>query len=160
MAKVSRFEELICWQKTRELVNLVYEITRTEPLAKDFKLKDQLRDAAISGMSNIAEGFARFHKREFIRFLDISQSSAAEVRSLMYVVLDQKYLPPELVEKIQIKSDECRKSTLALVKCLNQTMASQSSTVKEALPFYGTNEVETWNLPEEFINRDTKTLKH
>jgi len=156
MAKVERFEDLVCWQKARELVNMVYEITKTGPLAKDYKLKDQLRSAAVSSMSNIAEGFARFHKKDFIRFLDISQSSAAEVRSLMYVVLDQKYLSPDKVKSVQDKSDECRKSTLALVKHINQPLNAQPSAVREPIPAYGNiEESNFWDFPAEFINRST-----
>lgn len=159
MAKVERFEDLVCWQKARELVNMIYEITRSGPLAKDYKLKDQLRSAAVSSMSNIAEGFARFHKKDFIRFLDISQSSAAEVRSLMYVVLDQKYLSLDKVKLVQDKSDECRKSTLALVKHINQTLNAQPSAGREPIPAYGDIEESSfWDLPAEFINQNYQNL--
>ena len=97
---ITRFEDLRCWQKARELVNVVYDLTGKGGLARDFELRDQLRRAALSAMTNIAEGFARYHKRDFMRFLDISQSSAAEVKSLMYVVLDQHYAPPDEVAKV------------------------------------------------------------
>lgn len=161
MAKVERFEDLICWQKARELVNMVYEVTRTAPLAKDYKLRDQLRDAAVSSMSNIAEGFARFHKKDFIRFLDISQSSAAEVRSLMYVVLDQKYLLPENVKPVQDKSDECRKTTLALLRHVNQTLSANVSVVRESMPAYGNlEEFNFWELPNEFIAPNAPSPTH
>jgi len=81
MSKITRFEDLICWQKARELVNNNYTITELGPLSKDFGLKGQLRRASVSAMTNIAKGFSRLHRKEFIRFLDISQSSAMEVRS-------------------------------------------------------------------------------
>ena len=81
MSKITRFEDLICWQKARELVNNNYTITELGPLSKDFGLKGQLRRASVSAMTNITKEFSRLHRKEFIRFLDISQSSAMEVRS-------------------------------------------------------------------------------
>ncbi|MDB4728023.1 four helix bundle protein [Saprospiraceae bacterium] len=92
MAKITRFEELTCWKASRELVKLVYKLSSTGNLARDFDTKSQLRRAALSMMNNIAEGFARFSKKEFIRFLDISQSSGAEVKSMIYVLEDLEYL--------------------------------------------------------------------
>lgn len=80
MAKVERFEELTCWQEARALTNEVYRMVGVGALAKDFRLRDQLTSASVSVMTNIAEGFARYHRRAFIRFLDIAQSSAAEVK--------------------------------------------------------------------------------
>lgn len=160
MAKVERFEDLRCWQKARELVNLVYEITKTGPLSKDYDLRNQLRSAAISSMSNIAEGFARYHQKEFIRFLDISQSSAAEVKSLMYVVLDQNYLPGEQIKTIQDKADETRNLTLGLLRYLDRTMAQNSTAVREPNPLYGDSEktqYPSWDLPEEFIYYNMST---
>lgn len=155
MAKVERFEDLRCWQKARELVNLVYQDTRTGPLSKDYDLRNQLRSAAVSSMSNIAEGFARYHKKEFIRFLDISQSSAAEVKSLMYVVLDQNYLPGEQVKTVQDKADESRHLTLGLLRYLDRTPDQSSTSIHEPTPIYGDSEktqFNFWDLPEEFIN--------
>ena len=154
MNKIERFEDLKCWQKARELVKKVYEITKTGSLSKDFKLKDQLRSAAVSSMSNIAEGFARFHKKEFVRFLDISQSSAAEVKSLMYVVLDQKYIPPEKVKDIQNLAEDVRKLTLGLLKYVNRTIYPQANVVKEPSSEYGISleDDEGIDLPEEFID--------
>ena len=92
MAKVERFEDLICWQKARQLVNAVYKKITVDVCKNDFRYQNQIRAAAVSSMSNIAEGFNRFHKKSFIRFLDISQSSAAEVQSLLYVAIDQHYI--------------------------------------------------------------------
>ena len=83
MTKITRFEDLICWQKAKSLVNLIYRLTKEGPFSKDYPLRDQIRRAAISSMTNIAEGFSRFHKKDFIRFLDISQSSIEEVKSLL-----------------------------------------------------------------------------
>ena len=85
--KVQRFEDLICWQKTRVLTNSVYELTRLPGFSKDFELVRQIRGAAVSAMSNIAEGFERWTRKELIRFLDIAKGSAGEVRSQSGVAL-------------------------------------------------------------------------
>src|ERR1043166_2473591 len=90
--KVQRFEDLICWQKARVLTNLIYGLTRSSMFAKDFELVRQIRRAALSSMSNIAEGFDRWSRKELIRFLDIAKGSAGEVRSQLYVALDQQYV--------------------------------------------------------------------
>ncbi len=92
MAKIERFEDLRCWQEARTLTRDVYRLASEGPLARDFRLRNQLTVAAVSVMTNIAEGFARYHRGDFIRFLDYAQSSAAEVKSLLYVVLDQRYV--------------------------------------------------------------------
>lgn len=101
MAKVEKFEDLIAWQKARVLTRGVYEVTRQGPFSRDFSLRDQIRDAAVSIMSNTAEGFERGRRAEFHQFLSIAKSSCAEVRSHLYVALDSGYLP-------QAKFDELR----------------------------------------------------
>jgi four helix bundle protein len=91
MATVTRFEDLICWQEGRKLVNLIYQLTNKSTF-RDFSLKDQLRRAAVSVISNIAEGFERGTTVEFICFLYISKGSCGEVRTQLYVALDQKFI--------------------------------------------------------------------
>lgn len=118
MATITNFEELESWNKARELVNIIYKISSTGLLSKDYALKDQIRRASISIMTNIAEGFTRFHNKEFIRFLDIAQSSASEVISLSYISLDQKYISPEGFNYIEKNCIECRKLILGLVRYL------------------------------------------
>ena len=92
MAKVERFEDLDCWKAGRELVNMVFDLCDQIPLAKDFETKAQLKRAAVSTMNNVAEGFGRYSANEFVRFLNIAQSSALEVRSMSYILLDRKYI--------------------------------------------------------------------
>lgn len=91
MAKFERFEDILAWQKARVLVSEIYKTSNDGKFARDFGLKDQIRRAAVSIMSNIAEGFARRTNKEFTRFLYISHGSVAEVQSLLYVALDQQY---------------------------------------------------------------------
>ena len=92
MGKVERFEDLIGWQKARELTKQIYSITSNGAFAKDFGLKDQIRRASVSIMSNLAEGFDRGGRAEFHQFVVIAKGSCAEVRSQMYVALDVEYI--------------------------------------------------------------------
>lgn len=92
MSGVLRFEDLIAWQKARVLIKEVYDITNKGEFARDFGLRDQIRRAAVSVMSNIAEGYERNSPGDFYRFLMIAKASCAEVRSQLYVALDVGYL--------------------------------------------------------------------
>jgi four helix bundle protein len=92
MATFKKFEEIECWKKSRELTRRVYKVSTKPAFAKDFGLKDQIRRAAVSVMSNIAEGHDRSGTGEFIQFLAQAKGSAAEVRCQLYVALDQAYI--------------------------------------------------------------------
>ena len=92
MATIKRFEDLECWQESRQFVQLVYELIKRDPFRKDFELVGQIRRSAISSMANIAEGFHRNSTRDFMRFLDYSRGSIAETLSHSYVALDQEYI--------------------------------------------------------------------
>ena len=91
-AKIERFEEIDAWQKARELTKSIYKITSDGNFSRDYGLRDQIRRAAVSIMSNIAEGFERGGNKEFIQFLSIAKGSAAEVRAQLYVAIDAGYL--------------------------------------------------------------------
>ncbi len=95
MATVQQFEDLRVWQDARKLVNEVYQVTTLRGFGRDRDLGGQIRRAAVSTMSNIAEGFERGSKREFIQFLTVGKGSNGEVRSQFYVALDQQYLNKE-----------------------------------------------------------------
>ncbi len=118
MAKTEKFEDLKCWQSARELVKMVYEVCEKDKLSKDFETRGQIKRAALSVMNNIAEGFGRNGNKEFIRFLDISQSSAIEAKSMSYVLTDIKYLPEEKIAAIQMKAEETKSITLGLIRYL------------------------------------------
>lgn len=92
MAQVQRFEDLIAWQKARVMTKNIYLLTFQAKFARDFGLKDQIQRAAVSTMSNIAEGFERNRLTEFHQFLSTSKSSCAEARSLLYVAYDINYI--------------------------------------------------------------------
>jgi four helix bundle protein len=89
---IHTFEDLDAWKVGRELANLVYSLTKRDRLSRDFGLIDQIRRAAVSAMSNVAEGFERGSNKDFVKFLFIARGSAGEVRSLLYVALDQGYI--------------------------------------------------------------------
>ena len=92
MAKIERFEDMLSWQKARELTRHVYEISKHGDFCRDFELRGQMRSASISVMSNIAEGFERGGDKEFLQFLSTAKGSCGEVRSQLYVALDQSYI--------------------------------------------------------------------
>ena len=92
MATAKQFEDLGVWQDARVLVKEIYAASKQRAFYCDFGLRDQIRRAATSTMSNIAEGFERGTRKEFIQFLTISKGSNGEVRSQLYVALDQEYL--------------------------------------------------------------------
>lgn len=106
MAKVKRFEDLIAWQKARELTRVIYEVTRQGDFAKDYGLRGQIQRAAVSIMSNIAEGFERGGRNEFHQFLSTAKASCAEVRSQLYVALDVGYLDKSTFEKVLEQAEE------------------------------------------------------
>ncbi|MGD8307755.1 MAG: four helix bundle protein [Ignavibacteria bacterium] len=93
--KILKFEDIKIWQDARELVKQIYMSPSNQKFSKDFGLRDQIQRAAISIMSNIAEGYERDSNRELIRFLHFSKGSAGEVRSLLYVAHDLEYLNKE-----------------------------------------------------------------
>jgi len=90
--KLSRFEDLQCWQEARALTRMVYAATGAAAFRKDLRLSGQIQAASASVMANIAEGFIRHSDREFIQLLFMAMSSAAEVQSHLYVALDQGYI--------------------------------------------------------------------
>ena len=104
--RIERFEDLLAWQKARELNRCILEVTNRDPFARDFPLRDQIRRASLSIMSNIAEGFERGGRSEFHQFLVIAKGSCAEVRSQAYAALDADYLGQEQFERIMRMTEE------------------------------------------------------
>ena len=106
MGKIERFEDLIAWQKARELTRAIYEVTRQGALAKDYGLSGQIQRAAVSIMSNIAEGFERGGRGEFHQFLSTAKASCAEVRSQLYAALDVGYLDEVTFDRLMQQAEE------------------------------------------------------
>src|SRR5690349_18524090 len=107
--KIERFEDLIVWQKARELTRRIYQLTEQEKFAKDFGLKSQIQRASVSVMSNIAEGFERFRPNEFHQFLSIAKGSCAEIRSQLYVAFDIGYLNENAFRDLIATTEELSK---------------------------------------------------
>ena len=90
-----RFEDLDAWNVACELANLIYLFGRESGFSKDYSFKDQIQRAAVSVMNNVAEGFERGSNKDFAKFLFIARGSVGEVRSMLYLALDQKYITDE-----------------------------------------------------------------
>ena len=98
--EVKNFEDLEIWKDARLLTKAIYRMTKDSGFAKDFALRDQIRRAAVSILSNIAEGFERGGNQEFIQFLYVAKASCGELRSQLYVTLDQKYIDPQTANEM------------------------------------------------------------
>ncbi len=133
MATFKRFEEMHAWQSAREMVKLVYEATKWPDFNRDFALRDQIRRAAISVMSNIAEGFGTGTDADFIRFLGYARRSTSETQSQLYAALDQDYISSEKFEEIYLKANMTERQINALIGYLAR---SRDKTIKEdAAPY-------------------------
>lgn len=100
MASIEKFEDIEAWQKARELSREIYRVTNQGAFAKDFGLRDQIRRASVSIMSNIAEGFGRGGNREFIQFLSMAKGSVSEVQAQIYVAVDAGYLTKDQFQQL------------------------------------------------------------
>ena len=105
------FEDLEVWILSRELTNKIYNVSSDGRFAKDFGLRDQIRRSAVSIMSNIAEGYERGGNKEFIQFLSIAKASCGEVRSQLYVAMDQCYVGKTECEQL---IDEFKKLSIMI----------------------------------------------
>ena len=105
--KIERFEDVKAWQEARALVKMIYAAVDSDGgFDSDYRFREQIQSAAVSIMSNIAEGFSRRSTKEFAQFLFIAKGSAAEVQSQLYVALDQGYINEETFDEVYAKSDE------------------------------------------------------
>jgi four helix bundle protein len=118
--KIERFEDLLVWQKGMEIVKQVYLVSREGELCKDFALRDQLRRAAISIPTNIAEGFERASRKEYVNFLNFAKGSTGEVRSLLNVAFELGYLESS-------KYQELRNAVMELSRYLSNQIKSLRS---------------------------------
>jgi four helix bundle protein len=115
-----QYEDLKAWQKARELTNGVYRICKTVPLKNDFGLRDQLQRAAVSAMTNLAEGFDRNGPGEKLQFWNVARASAGEVKSLLYVVRDNQLAEEVVVKNLQAIAIEVSALTQGLMNSFNK----------------------------------------
>lgn len=119
--KIARVEDIQAWQKARQLITEVYKVTtENERFSKDFGLKEQIRRASVSIMSNIAEGFSRQTNKEFIQFLYVARGSASEVQSQLYVALDLKYISEIEFKRVYELSEEVIKLISGFIRYLKR----------------------------------------
>ncbi len=121
------FEELKVWQDAREFVRMIYELTSSDRLKKDYGFKDQLQRAAISIMNNISEGFERDNTKELIRFLKYAKGSAGEVRSMLYVALDLNYITKDKFECYYSRALDIIKQLSSFKKYLSRYLNNAES---------------------------------
>lgn len=121
MATIQKFEDLEVWKKARILSGKVYPLTFKEPIASDFRLKDQMRGSVGSIMDNIAEGFERGSKLEFINSLTISKGETGELKSQLYRCLDNKYISQKLFDDLYNLADEVTKMITGFINYLNKS---------------------------------------
>ncbi len=121
MSKIEKFEDILAWQKARELTRQIYAQTKCGQFAKDFGLRDQIQRASVSNMANIAEGFDRGGDKEFIQFLSVSKGSCGEVKSHLYVALDQSYISMEQFDQLYQRTDEVSRLLSGFMGYLKQS---------------------------------------
>ena len=121
MATFERFEDIEAWKRARLLVNAIYKLTAAGEFARDYGLKDQIRRAAVSVLSNIAEGFERDGNTEFRQFLAVAKGSCGEVRAQLYVALDQHYITAEQFDEAARQAVEVSRIISGLIKYLHQS---------------------------------------
>lgn len=116
--KIKKFEDIESWKKARKLTNEIYKATATGGFSRDFELKDQIRRASVSILSNIAEGFERGGDKEFAHFLAIAKGSCGEVRAQLYVALDQEYLAPDVFNQLSLNATQVGQLLSGLMRYL------------------------------------------
>ena len=129
--RADKFEDLIAWQKARDLTRAIYQATATGSFAKDFGLRDQVRRASVSVMSNLAEGFERGGRAEFHQFLSVAKSSCAELRSQLYVALDATHLNASTFQQLIFQAEEVARIIGGLRKAVHtQRLQARTSTTR------------------------------
>ncbi|MBI4762679.1 MAG: four helix bundle protein [Chloroflexota bacterium] len=118
MAGITRFEEIEAWKTARQLTNTAYELSNQAGFNRDFGLRDQIRRASISVMSNIAEGFESRTDTQFINFLGMAKASAGEARAQLYVALDQKYIAEEQFKDAYSMAETCARQIAKFIAYL------------------------------------------
>jgi four helix bundle protein len=120
--KIETFEDLRVWQQGIELVKQIYLMTKEGDISRDFGLRDQLRRAAVSVPTNVAEGFERHSRKEYVNFLNIAKGSAGEIRSLLRVALEVGYLDKNTYLRLY-----------DMAKGLSRMLASQIQAINRSL---------------------------
>lgn len=134
MPTITRFEQIEAWQTARELTRQIYVVSAEGAFARDFGLRDQMRRAAVSVLSNIAEGFESLTQATFIRYLSIAKASAGEFRAQLYVALDVGYLTQAQFDNLYDLADKCSRQISNFISYLEKQPNSRR--VREDAPIY------------------------
>lgn len=134
MATITRFEEIESWKLARRLVNLVYDLSDDGAFARDFGLRDQMRRAAVSIMSNIAEGFESQTQAMFISYLNRAKASAGEVRAQLYIASDRGYITPEQFDTAYHLTVEISRKIFGFIRYLESQPNARR--IREDTPIY------------------------
>jgi four helix bundle protein len=121
MNKIEKFEDIVAWQKARILTQQIYGCSKVGTFARDFGLRDQVQRASVSTMANIAEGFERGGDKEFIQFLSTAKGSCGEVKSHLYVAMDQSYVSKEQFTGLYQQADEVSRLVAGFMGYLQQS---------------------------------------
>lgn len=134
MPAARRFEELRMWQRARQLANLVYELTG-QPSFRDAGLRNQMRRAAVSIMSNIAEGFGRGSNEELDRFLFIAKGSGTELLSQLYLSLDLNYITKTQFQEAQRLCDDTARLMQAFTRAMKGARKTSFRRRRQQVPW-------------------------
>ena len=129
MPTIKRFEEIEAWQTARELTKVIYSFTEEGKFSRDFGLKDQIRRASVSLMSNISEGFESQTQPQFIRYLGVAKASAGEVRSQLYVCKDLEYVTQDQFAKTFAMAEKASRQIARFISYLESH--PQARNIKE-----------------------------
>jgi four helix bundle protein len=121
MNAFQRFEDIEAWQKARELTKAIYALSNDGQFSRDFGLRDQVRRASVSIMSNIAEGFERGGDKEFLQFVSLAKGSSGEVRAQLYVALDAGYIDQQTFSRLSDMATQINRMLAGLMKYLRSS---------------------------------------
>ena len=121
MATISKFEDIDAWQLAREMTKTIYAISNDGAFARDFGLRDQIRRASVSIMSNSAEGFERGGDKEFFQFVSLAKGSSGEVRAQLYVALDAGYIDQQTFSRLSDMATQINRMLAGLMKYLRSS---------------------------------------
>lgn len=163
MAGVTRFEDLFAWQRARSLSSAVYEMTRDGSAGRDFRYVGQIRAAAVSVMSNVAEGFERESGPQFIQFLQIARASAGEVWSLLYVALDLGYVTEASFARLHAQCLDVTRLVTALRNSISRRLSEPShprSAIREAPVSYEADGDDADTVPDWLLSGQDHLAQH
>ena len=126
-----QFEDLEVWKSARELTNRIYKITTDGAFSKDYGLRDQIRRASVSIMSNIAEGYERGGNQELIQFLSIAKGSCGEVRCQLYIAGDQDYITQQELKPL---IEQCKRISIMISNFMKHLKGSRFKGTKYKMP--------------------------